>query len=153
MSIEQALDQPTPAAAAPAITGDDRTWAMLAHASFALNLVTGFLGPIAALIIYLLNRDRSRYVAYHALQSAIWQMLTWYGGGILVGLTWIITGALSLAVIGLLLIPVACVVSLGIGLLPLAGGIAGVQGALATQQGQDFKYWLVGDWLRGTLTG
>lgn len=43
---------------------DGRTWAMLRHLSVLLNLVTGLLGTLAALVIYLAFRDRSRYVAY-----------------------------------------------------------------------------------------
>ena len=157
MSSEIPSENPpaaSPLAAAPAFSsGDERTWAALAHGTILLNLVTGFLGPIAALIVYFLYRDRSRYVAYHALQSALFQLVTWYGGGVLVGLVWIATGALSLILIGLILIPIACVVSVLVGLLPLGGMIAGVWGAVETSQGKDFKYWLVGDWARGTLTG
>jgi hypothetical protein len=48
---------------------DERTWSILAHLSMFLNLVTGFLGPVAALIIWLVYRDRSQKVAFHALQA------------------------------------------------------------------------------------
>lgn len=41
----------------PLSPDDERTWAMLAHLSVLLNLVTGFLGIIAALIIYLLYKN------------------------------------------------------------------------------------------------
>ena len=50
-------------------TQDERTWSILAHLSMFLNLVTGFLGPVAALIIWLVYRDRSQKVAFHALQA------------------------------------------------------------------------------------
>ncbi len=30
--------------------------------------------------------------------------------------------------------------------------IYGIIGAIQVNQGQDFKYWLVGDWVRSTLT-
>ena len=42
----------------PLTPADERLWAMLAHLSVLLNLVTGFLGVVAALIIYMLYRDR-----------------------------------------------------------------------------------------------
>jgi uncharacterized protein len=32
-------------------TQDDRTWSILAHLGMFLNLVTGFLGPVAALVL------------------------------------------------------------------------------------------------------
>ena len=74
--------------------GDERTWGMLSHLSVLLNLITGFGGPIAAIIdpIY---KDRSRFVAYHALQSMIFQLIWWYGGGPLIGAMWAVVGALS----------------------------------------------------------
>jgi hypothetical protein len=31
---------------------DENTWSVLAHLSVFLNLVTGFLGPVAALVIW-----------------------------------------------------------------------------------------------------
>lgn len=133
----------------PLSPSDERTWAMLAHLSTLLNLVTGFGGPIAALIIYLVYKDRSRYVAYHAIQSMAFQLIWWVGGGILAGVAWGISGALSAIVVGFLCMPIACVVSL----MPLVAIIYGIVGAVQTSQGQDFKYWLVGDWTRGTLTG
>ncbi|MGQ9834083.1 MAG: hypothetical protein ACUVRJ_09870 [Candidatus Villigracilaceae bacterium] len=40
---------PTPPA--PLSPSDERTWAMLSHLSVLANLVTGFLGPVIALII------------------------------------------------------------------------------------------------------
>jgi uncharacterized membrane protein len=122
---------------------------MLAHLSVLVNLVTGVLGPVAALIIYLVYQNRSRDVAYHALQSLILQLITWVGGGLIIAATWIVTGVLIFAVIGVVLIPVACVVTL----LPLAAVVYGVIGGIQCSQGQDFKYWLIGDWVRGTLVG
>ena len=55
----------TPARLSPS---EERMWAMLAHLSVLINLVTGAFGPIVALIIYLVYKDRSRYVAYQSLQ-------------------------------------------------------------------------------------
>ena len=75
---------PNPAPA-PLSPSEERTWAMLSHLSVLANLFTGFLGPVAALIIYLVYKDRSRYVAYQSLQSLIMQGVLWIGGGILTG--------------------------------------------------------------------
>jgi hypothetical protein len=133
--------------------GDERTWGMLSHLSVLLNLVTGFGGPIAALIIYLVYRDRSRFVAYHALQAMVFQLIWWFGGGVLIGLMWAIVGALSAILIGIVLIPVAACITPILMLMPVGALIYGVVGAVQVSQGQDFKYWLAGDWVRGTLTG
>jgi uncharacterized protein len=138
---------PGPANASPFSPSDERTWAMLAHLSVLANLVTGFLGPLLALAIYLAFKDRSRYVAYQSLQSLFFQLVWWVGGGALVAIAWIISGVLSVILIGLLLMPFACLISF----LPLAALVYGVIGAVECSQGRDFRYWLIGDWVRGTL--
>lgn len=133
----------------PLSPSDERTWAMLAHLSVLLNLVTGMLGPVAALVIYLVFKDRSRYVAYQSLQSLIFQLITWVGGGVLIGVTAAVAGILTVVLVGFLLFPLVALLAL----IPLAGLVYGVIGGIQCSQGQDFRYWLVGDWVRGTLTG
>lgn len=143
MTIENA----TVSGPAPLSVSEERTWAMLAHLSVLINLFTGVLGPVVALIIYLVFVPRSKYVAYHAMQSFLFQLMMWYGLGVM----WGIVGMLSAVVIGVVLIPFACVFTpfllIGMAIAPIYGIVGGVQ----TSQGQDFKYWLVGDWARGTL--
>lgn len=138
----------TSVTAMSAPTSDERTWAMLAHLSVLVNLFTGILGPVVAAVIYFSYRDRSRYVAYHALQSLLLQLIVWVGGGFLIAGAWIVTGLLTLAIVGLCLIPFAILISM----LPVIAPIYGIVGAVKTSQGEDFKYWLIGDWVRGTLT-
>lgn len=129
--------------------GDERTWAMLSHLSVLLNFVTGFGGPIAALVIYLVYKERSRYVAYHAMQAMVFQLIWWFGGGVLTAIAWTVSGTLSAVIIGLFCMPFACILSLA----PLGAIVYGVIGGVQTSQGQDFKYWLIGDWMRGILNG
>ncbi len=126
---------------------DERTWALLAHLSVLANLVTGFLGPVIALVIYLVFKDRSRYVAYQSLQALLFQLIWWVGGGALMAVAVAISGVLSVVLIGLLCLPFAFM----LGLIPLAALVYGVVGAIQTSQGEDFQYWLIGDWVRGTL--
>lgn len=133
----------------PLTESEERQWAMFAHLGVLVNLVSGFLGPLVPLIIYLVYKDRSRYVAYQSLQALIFQLVWWIGGGAITAAAWAITGALSAVIIGIICIPVACVISL----VPLVAVGYGVYGGVQTSQGQDFKYWLIGDWVRGTLTG
>ncbi len=148
------MTTPNPAyAPLPMTASEERTWAMLAHLSVLTNLITGFLGPIAALVIYLMFRDRSRYVAYHALQAMIFQLIWWGGGGVLIGVMWAAVGILSALIVGIVLIPIACIFTPIIGLMPIAALVYGTVGGIQTSQGEDFRYWLVGDWVRGTLTG
>jgi len=132
---------------APLSQADERTWAMLAHLSVLVNLFTGIFGPLVALIIYLVFSARSKYVAYHAMQSFLFQLALWYGLGVM----WAIVGTLSAILVGIVLIPFACVLTpfffLGMAIAP----IYGIVGAVKTSQGEDFKYWLIGDWARGIL--
>jgi len=118
-----------------------------------LNLLTGFAGPIVSLVIYLVYKDRSRFVAYQALPSTIFQLLWWFGGGVLIGLIWAVVGLLSMLLVGILLIPFALLATLLLALLPLGALVYGIVGGIQVSQGQDFKYWLIGDWVRGTFTG
>ena len=142
--------QTPPAASQPLSPADERTWALLAHLSVLLNLVTGFAGPIAALIIYLVYKERSRYVAYHALQSMIFQSICWYGGGMLAGICGILAGVFAWTIV----LPILFgLVALTLALLPMGAIVYGIIAAVQVNQGQDFKYWLVGDWVRGTLLG
>jgi uncharacterized protein len=146
---EQGSPPPPPPYGQPQLLSpsDERTWAMLSHLSILLNLVTGILGPVAALIIYLVFKDRSRYAAYHSMQSLIFQLIWWVGGGALAGITWAISSALAFVLVGFILMPIACLFTL----LPVAALVYGVVGAIQTSQGKDFRYWLIGDWVRGTL--
>jgi hypothetical protein len=120
---------------------------LLAHLSVLLNLVTGFLGIVAALAIYLIFRQRSRYVGFQALQSFVFQLIFWAGGGLAIGVIWAITGALSAVLIGILCIPFAFIGTAALALMPLVALIYGVYGGVETNQGKDFRYWLIGDWL------
>jgi hypothetical protein len=139
----------TPLTPSPLSASDERTWAMLAHLSVLVNLVTGVFGPAVPLVIYFVYKDRSRYVAYQSLQAFVFQLLWWIGGGALIATAWAITGLLSFVLIGLLCIPIAILISF----LPVVVVIYGVIAGIRASQGEDFKYWLIGDWVRGTLSG
>jgi uncharacterized Tic20 family protein len=131
----------------PLTDAEARTWAMLAHLSVLLNLVTGFLGVIVPLIIYVILRERSRYVALQALQSFVMQLICWVGGGLVIAVVWGITSVLSAALIGLLCVPFALIITVVAGLLPLVALGYGIYGAIEANNGKDFRYWLIGDWV------
>jgi len=76
-------------------TSDERTLGILAH---ALALVAGFVGP---LIIYLIKKDESQFVAANAKESLNFQLTVLVGIVIGVILTMVIIGALLLGVIGI----------------------------------------------------
>src|SRR5215217_3365492 len=86
---------------------EERIWSVLAHLSMFLNLFTGFLGPVAALIIWLVYKDLSSRVAFNALQS-MWYQIGWLA---ILAVGWTVTGLLTMILIGFLLIPVMAIVS------------------------------------------
>ncbi len=56
------------------LTQDERLWAMLAHLSALLGYVVLLGQYIAPLVIYLVYKERSRFVAFHALQALYFQL-------------------------------------------------------------------------------
>ncbi len=116
----------------------ERTWSVLAHLSMFLNLFTGLLGPIVALVIWLVYRDRSRAVAFHALQS-IWYQVAWV---IILGIGWTVTGLLTVVLVGFLLIPVMVILTV----VPFAhAGYA----AYKVSKGEPYRYAFVADLIQG----
>ena len=112
----------------------EKSWSVLAHLSLFLNLFTGFLGPIAALVIWLVYKDRSQKVAFHALQS-MWYQVAWL---VLLGVGWAFTGLLMLVLIGFLLVPVMA-------LLTLVPFVHAAYAAYRVSQGEDYRYPFVAD--------
>jgi uncharacterized Tic20 family protein len=115
-------------------TQDERTWSILAHLSMFLNLVTGFLGPVAALIIWLIYRDRSQKVAFHALQS-MWYQIGWL---VILAAGWVLTGLLTLILIGFLPIPIMAIVS-------VAPFVQAGYAAYEVSKGEDYRYPIAAD--------
>jgi len=115
-------------------TQEERTWSALAHLSVFLNLFTGFLGPVAAGVIWLVYKDRSPQVAFHALQSAAYQ-LAWL---VLLGAGWALTGLLTLILVGFLLIPVMALATV----VPF---VHMAYAAYRVSKGDDYRYPLVAD--------
>ena len=82
-------------------TREEKTWSVLSHLSGFLNIFTLFLGPVAALVVWLVYRDRSSKVAFNALQSAAYQG-AWLA---ILGIGWSLTILLTFVLVGFLLIP------------------------------------------------
>jgi uncharacterized Tic20 family protein len=137
---------------------DERMLAGLAHGSILLGFFTsGIGGIVAALVIWLLQREKSRYVAVQALQALVYQVVTF----LVAMLAWCCWGALWMMMIFPPLIsnPTCCesappaglwagmflmVVPLGIWGLTILYGLWGAVRCLA---GHDFRYAIIGNWL------
>ena len=117
---------------------DERTWSMIAHLSVLLSLVTGIGGPIAALVIWLVYKDRSQRVAFHALQS-LWYQVAW---AVIFFVGWSITFILMFVLIGFLLVPVMAIASL----VPF---VHQCYAAYKVYQGVDYRYPVIADMVEG----
>jgi uncharacterized protein len=53
----------------------ERVWSAVAHLTTFLNIFTGFLGPVAAFVIWVVHRDDSPTVAAHAMRSVLYQVV------------------------------------------------------------------------------
>ena len=113
---------------------EEKTWSVLSHLSSFLNIFTLFLGPVAALIVWLVYRDRSSKVAFNALQSAAYQG-AWLA---ILGIGWALTGLLTLVLVGFLLIPPMALLTL----VPFAH--AGYAAYKVSKEGE-YRYPIVAD--------
>jgi uncharacterized protein len=115
---------------------DERTWSIVAHLSVLAGLVG--LMPLGALIIWLVYKDRSRRVGFHALQ-ALWFQIAWL---VILVVGWFVTFVLSFVLVGLLLIPVMLLTSL----VPF---VHGCYAAYKVSQGVDYRYPFIADRIDG----
>lgn len=110
---------------------DEKLWSMLSHLSV-------LVAPVGALIIWLIYKDQSPTVRFHALQ-ALWYQIAWF---VLLGVYTVISLVLMLIVIGFFmffLLPV-------LGFIPL---VHACYGAYKVNQGEDFRYPFIADWIDG----
>ncbi|MBA2693229.1 MAG: DUF4870 domain-containing protein [Rubrobacter sp.] len=89
-------------------TKNERTWSILAHLTTFINTFTGFLGPLAAFVIWLANRKSSPMVASHAMRSVVYQVV-WLS---VIAVGWTITMALTAILVGYLLWPVMALITI-----------------------------------------
>jgi uncharacterized Tic20 family protein len=144
------------------ITKDDHIMAALAHASVIIPL----WGIIGAVVIWATQREKSRFVAFQALQALAYQLsLVFLGGfgfvcymcsfsammfssftlsrsnGIISGILTILSSIAPFCIMGLLMLVGVAVV------------VYGFYGAARVLQGEDFRYVVVGRRLEKYLSG
>jgi hypothetical protein len=129
-------DQPF-AAAPPAgaeLSNDEKLWAMLSHLAALLVYVSAIGQYVAPLVIYLVYKDKSRFVAFHALQSLLFQLA-------LLVVVFLVTVVGFVTCVGFFLL-----IPLGIGAL-----IYNIVAAIKAHNGEWFEYWLVGPFARSQV--
>ncbi len=139
-------------------TQDERVLAALAHGSIVLGTFTSGLGGIlAALVIWLAQKEKSAYVAGQALQSLVYQVAVF----LVTMVAWCCWGFLYMMMIMVPLMsnPMAYEVTppagLWVGLLLMIVPFAiwgltilyGLWAAVRCLKGDDFKYAIIGRWL------
>lgn len=148
---------------AASVPADQWTVAALVHVTVFLTLVLSvvggigaLVGPGATLVIYFAYREKSRFVAFHALQSFVYQVAGILLYALLIAvlavwvvIAWTVSGLLSAVLVGLLMMPFALLLTLVLVLLsvctPLAWLGYGLYAAYQVYQGRDFRYWLIGE--------
>ncbi|MFN8529912.1 MAG: DUF4870 domain-containing protein [Anaerolineae bacterium] len=154
------------------VTEDERLWASAAHASAWLTFIGGIVSGGAILpfsvfiplIIYFLFRRKSDYVAFHALQAFVVQLLGVVGAVVLLfvgGTVWgvgMVIALLSMVIlVGFVLVPlwglVGVVLLLAACALPIAMLLFASIAAVATYNGGDYQYPYIARWVDRQLAG
>lgn len=113
----------------------ERVMAAFAHGSIILSYIIPTIGGlIAAFIIWTMNKEKSKWVAFHALQSIGYQLAL-----ICIG---IVLGMVMWATFFLIFLWIPVFSLLGLAVLVYAG-----YGAYQCYQGKDFKYFYIGDFV------
>ena len=140
-----------------AASSDEKILAALAHGSVFLM----FLGPVVPVILWVTQRKKSNYVSFHALQAMGYQAFYFW----LWMLVWILVMILFACAMPLFIallesspdpqtfplffqLPIFAIV---FGLLGLFF-ILGIVGAVACILGRDFRYPVLGRWLKRYLS-
>jgi hypothetical protein len=140
----------------PPATHEERVLAALAHVGIVANSFN-LLGIIGSALIWMTQRQRSPYVAAHALQALAFQVVA-----VLLGISLLLFwgGCLVVSFLPAVLrptlyqsdLPLAFWLALGIGLLLLLAlavvvVVYGLMGAAAAWRGKPFRYAVVGSLL------
>lgn len=154
----------------PETTTEERTWAVLAHLSTLLTLIIslgtaglgGLIFVFVPLVIYLVYKDKSRFIAYQSAQAFVIQVIGTLGLFIailavvlVIVLIWVITGVLSAILIGLILIPIAVIITvvliLALLAYPFVLSAFSIAAAVQTGSGEDYRSPYLGQWVADWL--
>jgi uncharacterized protein len=118
---------------------EGQTWSVVAHLSVLAALVG--LMPLGALMVWLIYKDRSPRVGFHALQ-ALWYQIAWLVILVAYVLVTVVLSIVTLGLAAIVLVPLALLV----GLIPL---VHGCYAAYKVSQGVDYRYPYIADRIDG----
>ncbi|MDX2140339.1 MAG: DUF4870 domain-containing protein [Chloroflexota bacterium] len=154
------------------VSEEERMWAAAAHASAWLTLLGGIvtigaiipLSIFVPLVIYFVFRKKSDFVAFHALQAFVLQLLGTVGALVLLlvgGTIWtvgmVVSALLVMVLVGVILVPLWGVIGIALLLVVLAlpfamlfySAVAGYR----TYRGEDYRYPFIARWVDRQLAG
>lgn len=120
----------------PPPTAEERNLALLAQGFGLAGYFTGFGQILCPLVLWWVKREESPFVAFHALQTALFHIA--------------LTVAIVLAVvIGVVTIPIVVgivILAVGLPVLTVGGCILNIMGCVAAHRGEWSRYPVVGGW-------
>ena len=118
---------------------DEKTWSVIAH----LSVLAAFVGlmPFGALLVWLLYKDRSARVRFHAAQ-AFWYQVAWIVIFIAYALVTVVLSIVTLGIAAIVLVPLAFLLAV----VPLAHGC---YAAYKVNEGEDYRYPFIADKIDG----
>ena len=125
----------------------ERQWATAAHvaallAAFLTSWMVGIAGAVAALVVWMLVRDRYPFAAAHAREAVNFNltMLIYAAVAFLIGLLLIGATVLTLGIGALVTLPAGFVLLLAIAAIALMWLVCGIIAAMKAYDGQDYRY-------------
>jgi uncharacterized Tic20 family protein len=168
-SVPKPKSRPVTAPRDVLTTDNERMWATIAHASVLLTLLIGL--PTAGvatlftlfipLMVYMYYREKSEFVAYHALQAFVLQLIGTVGWVMVLVVGWLAAAILILVLaITIIGIPVALLLALAMIVftvasfgLPLGMIVFGLIAAWEAYQGKWYRLPYIGLWLEKQMYG
>ena len=123
----------------PMSAQDEKTWSVVAHLSVLAALVG--LMPFGALLVWLLYKDRSPRVRFHAAQ-AFWYQVAWIVIFLVYALVTVVLSVVTIGIAAIVLVPLAFLLAL----VPLAHGC---YAAYKVNQGEEYRYPFIADRVDG----
>jgi uncharacterized Tic20 family protein len=118
---------------------DEQTWSVIAPLSVLAGLVG--LVPFGALTVWLIYKDRSPGIRFHAAQ-AFWYQLAWIVIFTVYVLITVVLSIVTLGIATIVLVPLAFLLALA----PLAHGC---YAAYKVKQGVDYRFPYIADMIDG----
>lgn len=119
------------------VTSDEKTWGMLAHLSIIIAMFIGGFIPLGPLIVWLIKKDQSPFVAAHALHALAFSI------GAFALMLFLVFGGFLLMCIG-----IGIVFFLMLPVLGLVVLLYSVLAAIRASEGKCFEYPITSSYVR-----